>query len=116
MDVDAIAEAIDRRRRELHLTLTQVRDRAGISQSQVSLMANAKGTSYRTETLAAVSRALDWPADMLERIGDGTNYPDELSEDDKFTAIMQRLEQNEQTFSQSLLRVTEAIERLSDRL
>lgn len=116
MDVDAIAEAIDRRRRELRLTLTEVRDRAGISQSQVSLMANAKGTGYRAETLAAVSQALSWPSDMLQRIGEGETYPDDLSEDDKFEVIIQRLARTEENFSQRLAQLTEALNRLADRL
>lgn len=116
MDVDAIAEAIDKRRRELRLTLTEVRDRAGISQSQVSLMANAKGSGYRPETLAAVSQALAWPSDMLERIGAGAKYPDQLSEDDKFEVVIQRLEQTEQSLSARLSQLTEALSRLADGL
>lgn len=114
MDVDAIAEAIDKRRRELRLTLTEVRDRAGISQSQVSLMANAKGSGYRPETLAAVSQALAWPSNMLERIGEGEEYPDQMSEDDKFEVVIQRLEQTEQSLSQRLGQLTEALTRLAD--
>jgi DNA-binding Xre family transcriptional regulator len=104
VDVEAIAEAIDRRRRERRLTLTEVRDKAGLSQSQISLMANAKGTNYRSETLASVSYALGWPGDMLERIGHGQPYPEALSEDDKFDVIIQRLDQ----LTELMLRLVES--------
>lgn len=114
MDVDAIADAIDRRRRELRLNLTEVRDRAGLSQSQISLMANAKGSGYRPETLAAVSQALAWPSDMLERIGAGGGYPNQLSEDDKFEVVIQRLEQTEQSLSARLGQLADAMNRLAD--
>jgi transcriptional regulator with XRE-family HTH domain len=33
--------------------------------------------NYRLTTLAAVARALNWPADMLERIAHGDDPPDE---------------------------------------
>lgn len=105
MDVDAIARALKRRARELGITLTEVHVRSGVSQSQISLMANAKGSSYRPKTLAKVSEALAWPSDMLERIGAGDRYPEELSEEDNFAVVIRLLRQ-----------LTEAVGDLSDEI
>lgn len=75
-----VANAVIRRRTELDLRAQDVvaAARGGISTSVLSLIENAKQTSYARRTLAALCRALQWTPDSIERLLDG-KYP-EVSE------------------------------------
>ena len=105
MDCEAIGEAIQKRRRELRLTLVELKERTGLSQSQVSHMANGKEYEYRPETLGRMSEALDWPTTTLEEIAYGAPYPKALEDEDKYEVLLRRLDD-----------LTAAVERLTSVL
>jgi transcriptional regulator with XRE-family HTH domain len=73
MDTDwrRIAAAVKARREALHLTQAEAATKGGLSEPSWNVLENARGKSYKSRTLRGVTIALDWPADAIERIGQG---------------------------------------------
>jgi len=74
-----VAAVIRERRANLNLTHTQATMAAGggVSMNVWSLLENNKQTKYRSRTLVAVARALQWPDDAIFRVLDGLEPVDE---------------------------------------
>jgi len=98
---EQVARQIYQRRLELGLTAHQAVERAGpgLSVTVLSLLENARQTSYSVRTIAALCRALDWTPDSIERIIDGRppitaddTSPDEPTIEDRIAAIEAELE------------------------
>lgn len=86
-----VAEHVRDRRFELGLS----QDDLGASKATVSLIENAKKTSYSRSSLASISRALQWRPNAIEAIlaGDEPTPADAVSDPaDDFIALYRRLE------------------------
>jgi hypothetical protein len=83
-DWDAVASAISGRLAELRATQMDVAARARISLTTLrELQHNTSPRQRRPQTLAAVSEALDWPADYLTNVLHGQDakpHPDEAGD------------------------------------
>lgn len=94
-DWKAAADAAVARRAELGLTQEEVVARMGEGAVHIESLRRferAERDVYRSTTLAAISKALDWPADTLRRIAHGemeTTAPGDLA------TVNQRLDQLE---------------------
>jgi transcriptional regulator with XRE-family HTH domain len=68
-DWDAVAEAIRNRLAETRMTQMDVASRARLSLTTIrELQHNLNPRRRRPQTLAAVSEALGWPSDYLDRV------------------------------------------------
>jgi transcriptional regulator with XRE-family HTH domain len=88
VDLDAIAEAVVARRNQLGRPWAQIARRAGVDVTTLHTIRN-RSNQPRTETLRAVSVALDWPPDTLELIGAGQAPPEEPSERERLDLLEQ---------------------------
>jgi len=71
-DWDAVAAAINDRMRDLRLTQMDVAAKSGVSIATIrELQHNTAPRRRNPRTLAAISTALRWPADHLERVYEG---------------------------------------------
>jgi len=68
-DWELVASTVTGRRMKLGLTQKQVADRAGFSGQTLGMIEGAKRGAYRPQTLAGLTRALEWPEGVVERIG-----------------------------------------------
>lgn len=75
MDLELIAAAVAGRMRRRRWTVSYIADRAGVSVKTLTDLRNAAREGFKGQTLQAVSRALDWPADALHQIGEGGAPP-----------------------------------------
>lgn len=76
VDWQRVAEAVALRRAELgYRTQEEAAEAADIGVQTWRQIEGAKQDYYRKSTLAAVCRALDWPPNMLIRIGQGEDPP-----------------------------------------
>lgn len=69
---NAVADRID----EMHVLYTDIVDASGVSDLTIRNIVNAQKPRYRRKTLGDLSRALGWPPDGIERIGQGEEPPD----------------------------------------
>ncbi|HEU0087684.1 MAG TPA: XRE family transcriptional regulator [Pseudonocardiaceae bacterium] len=83
-DWDAVANAISARLTETRMTQMDVASRAQVSLTTLrELQRNLNSRRRRPQTLAAVSEALGWPSDYLDRLLRGERpqpHPDETSD------------------------------------
>jgi hypothetical protein len=71
-DWDAVAAAINARMRELRMTQMEVAAKSSVSIATIrELQHNTAPRRRNPRTLAAISTALRWPSDHLERVGRG---------------------------------------------
>jgi transcriptional regulator with XRE-family HTH domain len=71
-DWDAVATAIKSRMRELQLTQMDLAAKSGVSIATIrELQHNTAPRRRSPRTLAAISTALRWPPDHLERVSEG---------------------------------------------
>ncbi len=94
-DFGRAAEAALARRAELGLTQEQIFERLQQAETGIALdtyrrFERNSHTSYRRTTLAAISRALDWPPSMLYDIARGSS-PGALDRLDALTAEVARI-------------------------
>lgn len=76
---EEVARAVKRRREgELLLTQSELAEKANsmagkqvLSLPTIQIIENARRETYRLSTLVWLARALDWPDDAIERIGNG---------------------------------------------
>jgi transcriptional regulator with XRE-family HTH domain len=94
---EAVAEAIKDRRDELGMTQAEGVIRAGghVGSSTWSLLERGQKTSYERGKLRAVSRALGWSFDSIERMIGGQPPIDatESSREQELTARLYRVEE-----------------------
>jgi transcriptional regulator with XRE-family HTH domain len=88
VDLEAIAQAVETRRNQLGRPWAQIARRAGVDVATLHTIRRRSNTP-RPETLAAVSEALDWPADTLAKIGAGQAPPEEPSERERLDLLEQ---------------------------
>ncbi|MGH3503143.1 MAG: helix-turn-helix domain-containing protein [Nocardioidaceae bacterium] len=98
MDEDraAVATALNKRMLELRLSQQELAERSGVSVSTLRLMQRgAEGRRWTNRTLAAVSTALDWPADYMIRIlrGEDPPPPRDASGAESLTLVLDRLDE-----------------------
>jgi hypothetical protein len=89
-DWDAVAAAIQNRMAETRMTQMAAASRARLSLTTVrELQHNINPRRRRPQTLAAVSQALGWPPDHLQRVlhGDRPEPPDEEVRDPVLQAL-----------------------------
>jgi hypothetical protein len=71
-DWDAVAEAINSRMRERRMTQMEVAAKSGVSIATIrEIQHNAAPRRRSPRTLAAISVALDWPSEHLDRVSRG---------------------------------------------
>lgn len=80
-----VASIINERLAELAWTQKELERRSGVSDTTLRNLQHARADNYRPAVLAAVSRALGWPPDALERISHGATPPEPVS---RFTERM----------------------------
>lgn len=110
-----MAAAARRRRAELGLRQEDVRDRmdAPIGIETIRRVEAGDQGGYRLTTLAAISRALEWPADMLERIAHGDTPGTDV--DDRLSGLEARTAALEERFQELLRLVDERRRRRGQR-
>ncbi len=74
-DAEAVADAVNRRMRELGWTQKRLADESNVSVGTISRLLNARRVSFRPQTLPALSKALGWQWDALDRIARGEPTP-----------------------------------------
>ncbi len=74
-DAEAVADAVNRRMRELGWTQKRLADESNVSVGTISRLLNARRVSFRPQTLPALSKALGWQWDALDRIARGDDAP-----------------------------------------
>lgn len=85
---DAVADAINARLPELHMTQQDVATEAGVSLTTVRDLRNNRGARRRSpRTLGAISTALGWPYGTLDALARGQKPPSDTLE-----ARVERLE------------------------
>lgn len=72
---EAVADAVNNRMRELGWTQKRLADESDVSVGTISRLLNARRVSFRPQTLPALSKALGWQWDALDRIGRGEPFP-----------------------------------------
>lgn len=66
---DAVAESVNARMAETRMTQMELASRSGVSLATIrEIQHNHKPRRRHPRTLAAISQALDWPPDQLERV------------------------------------------------
>lgn len=75
-DWDAVADAIRARMAELAVTQLELASKADVSLATVQELSSGMARRRYGRTLAAVSTALGWPSDQIERISAGEAAPD----------------------------------------
>jgi transcriptional regulator with XRE-family HTH domain len=79
---DAVAEAINERLPELHMTQQDLANAAGVSLTTVRDLRNNRGARRRSpRILGAISVALDWPTGKLDAIARGLEEPESTLEE-----------------------------------
>lgn len=71
-DWRSVAEAINARMSELGMKQVELAERSGLSVAAVRLLQKGKARNALPRTLAALSTALGWKADHLDRVASGT--------------------------------------------
>jgi transcriptional regulator with XRE-family HTH domain len=90
-DWDAVAEAIRYRLAEARMTQMDVASRARLSLTTIrELQHNPNPRRRRPQTLAAVSEALGWPSDYLDRVLHGKRP--ELHDDEVKDPVLRALD------------------------
>ena len=111
LDYAAIGQAITLQRDELDITWEALDRRSGVSAKRIQDIAAQRIPPYpKTSTLRAISRALDWPEDTLERIGRG-----ELPPDRTFNQRVSDLEEQVHAQGETLRRLSADLARILDQ-
>lgn len=71
-----VSRAINERLMELGWTQKELERRSGVSDTTLRNLQHARADNYRPAVLAAVSRALGWPPEAIDRISRGEPTPD----------------------------------------
>lgn len=89
----AVARAVRARMDQLSITQLELASKAEVSLATVQELARGVARKRYGRTLAALSTALKWPADRIERIAAGEDVPPdpEASVDDEINALRQEL-------------------------
>jgi transcriptional regulator with XRE-family HTH domain len=66
--VTGMGEAVEARRKELGLTITEFVRRAGLTDAGVMPVRKGYRRNYQDRVKLGVARALDWPNDALDRL------------------------------------------------
>lgn len=72
---DAVAEAINTRLAELDMTQVELAGKSRVSTATLRQLQHGVAKRYSPRTLAAISGALSWPSDHLERVATGSGSP-----------------------------------------
>lgn len=67
-EVPGMADAIERRRLELGMTIGDLADAAGITRQGLDPVRRGEHRSYNDRTIMGVARALRWDVDWLDRL------------------------------------------------
>lgn len=70
MDYDAVADAVERRMRELGMTKTTLARAADVDRATIAKLLSRTAWTIRPANLGKIERALDWPVGTIERLGD----------------------------------------------
>lgn len=114
-----LASVVARRRAELQLTQQQAADRAGVAVTTWRMIEGGRQTSFRTLTMAAVARALEWDVDRLldpaehhERTEHGDRPPRESVRGDGLVELM--ADQMRNLSARDLLLIQALLDRLAE--
>jgi hypothetical protein len=91
-DLEAISAAFNARVAYLGITYAELARRADVNVDTLYSLRDATHTP-RPRTLARVSEALGWPADALEKVGQGEPPPNERTIEERLSDLETRLDQ-----------------------
>lgn len=99
-DWERVARAVVRRREDLGLSQSDLAHDGGVSIDRVSAIERATSTSYRSATLRAIERGLQWERGSIDVIlaggepAEAQRRPTRSPRGDDFDSVIARIRQN----------------------
>jgi transcriptional regulator with XRE-family HTH domain len=90
VDLEAVSAAFNARVDQLGIPFAELARRADVDPTTLYALRNAENAP-RARTLAKVSQALGWPADALERIGQGHPAPNDRTVEQRLDELEARI-------------------------
>lgn len=107
----AVAEALNERMAACRIGQQELSQRCGVSVSTLrAIQHGARSRRVQNKTLAAISRALDWPEDYLTRTLLATGEPPSTAEDPgHISVVVVRLDERLREINQRLANIERAV-------